>query len=117
MAITGAHMMLYTTDADGLRAQLRDVFGFDHVDAGGGWLIFTLPPAELGVHPSDSTTHELSFQCDDIITTMADLRDKGIEFLSDPSDQRFGIVARMRLAGGTEVDLYQPSHPIAATGG
>jgi catechol 2,3-dioxygenase-like lactoylglutathione lyase family enzyme len=113
MPITGAHLMLNTPDAEALRAQLRDVFGFDHVDAGGGWLIFALPATELGVHPSDGTTHELSFHCDDIHATMAELEAKGVEFLNAPQDAGFGIVARMRLAGGVEVDLYQPAHPKA----
>mgnify|MGYP006203593707 CR=1 FL=1 len=76
MAVIGAHMLLYTSEPEALRAMLRDVFGFTHVDAGGGWLIFALPPAELGVHPAEGPTwdsgvrHQISFMCDDIQATI-----------------------------------------------
>jgi hypothetical protein len=84
MAITGVHALFYTPEPEALRAMLRDVFGFEHVDAGGGWLIFRLPPAELGVHPAEGPTfesgvrHQLSFMCEDIRATIADLRAKGV---------------------------------------
>jgi hypothetical protein len=75
MAITGAHVLLYTPEAEALRAALRDVFDWPHVDAGDGWLIFRLPPAEIGVHPSGGETHhELLLTCDDIAATVAELR-------------------------------------------
>jgi hypothetical protein len=112
--ITGAHVLLYTSAADELRAVLRDVIGWDAVDAGEGWLIFKLPPAELGVHPSDEgARHELSLMCDDIAATVADLRARGIEIPAEPEDRGFGVGATMRLPGGVEVLLYEPRHPTA----
>jgi hypothetical protein len=113
MAITGAHALLYSSQADELRAVLKDVFGFDHVDAGRGWLIFKLPPAEVAVHPGEAPSHELTFMCDDITATMADLRAKGIEFKGEPNDQGWGVVAYMVLPGGLDVMLYEPRHPTA----
>ena len=113
MAITGAHVLLYTPEAEALRAVLRDVLGWSHVDAGHGWLIFALPPAELGVHPGDTTAHEFSLMCDDLTATMADLRAKGIEFRGDPVEAGFGVAATMVLPGAVEVTLYQPRHPTA----
>jgi catechol 2,3-dioxygenase-like lactoylglutathione lyase family enzyme len=111
MAVTGAHVLLYTPEAEALRTVFRDALGWEHVDAGDGWLIFALPPAELGVHPSDgSTTHELSLICDDIETTVAELRAKGIEIRGEPEDRGYGIVTRMVLPGGVEIDLYEPRH-------
>ena len=111
--ITGAHVLLYTPEAEALRAVLRDVMGWEHVDAGGGWLIFALPPAELGVHPGDETHHQLSLMCDDIHATAAELREKGIEIRGDPADAGFGVQVTMVLPGGVEVMLYEPRHPTA----
>ena len=92
MAIVGAHMLLYTSEAESLRAVLRDVLGWDYAEDSPGWLIFKLPPAEVGVHPSEgSTKHELCLMCDDLATTMAELRAKGIEFRGEPKDAGFGI--------------------------
>ncbi len=113
MAITGAHCLLYTSEPEALRATLRDVFGFPHVDAHDGWLIFALPPAELGVHPSESPLHELHFMCDDITVTMQELASKGIEFRGAPQNLGYGISATMVLAGGVEVQLYEPRHKTA----
>jgi hypothetical protein len=113
MAITGAHMILHTSEPDALRAVLRDVFGWDNVDGGGGWLIFALPPAELGVHPSDGPSHQFSLMCDDVETTMADLKAKGIEFNGEPMEAGFGIVVTMVLPGNVDVMLYEPKHPTA----
>ena len=113
MAITGAHALLYTSEADALREVLQEVFGLRHVDAGGGWLIFALPPAELGVHPADAPRHELSFMCDDIEATMSELSAKGVEFKDGPQDRGWGIAATLLLPGGAEVLLYQPRHPTA----
>lgn len=112
--ITGTHAMLFTGDADGLRAFLRDVLGLEHVDAGHGWLIFALPPAELGVHPSDGDTHqELYLMCDDVEATVAELRAKGVEFTREISDEGWGRVTAMRVPGGGELALYEPRHPTA----
>ncbi|MEY2475621.1 MAG: hypothetical protein QOG87_936 [Actinomycetota bacterium] len=113
MAITGAHALLYSSQPDELRAVLRDIFGFDHVDAGQGWLIFKLPPAEVAVHPGEAPAHELTFMCDDLAATMDELRGKGIAFKGEPSDQGWGVVAYMLLPGGLEVMLYEPRHPTA----
>jgi hypothetical protein len=118
MAIVGAHALLYTPQAEELRALLRDVIGWEHVDAGDGWLIFRLPPSELGVHPSDGDTHhELSLICDDIAATVADLRGKGIEVGGEPEDLGFGVGTRIVLPGGVEVLLYEPRHPTAIDSG
>ena len=115
MSITGAHVLLYTPEAEQLRATLRDVFGWTHVDAHEGWLIFALPPAELGVHPSDddSSRHELSLICDDVRATVAELTAKGIAFRGEPEDLGFGIGVTMVLPGGVEVLLYEPRHQTA----
>lgn len=113
MAVTGIHTLLYTSEPDELRRTLADVFGFEHVDAGEGWLIFALPPAEMGVHPHDGPMHAVSVMCDDLDATMAELRGKGIEFSGEPTDQGYGIVTTMVLPGGVEVDLYEPRHPTA----
>jgi catechol 2,3-dioxygenase-like lactoylglutathione lyase family enzyme len=112
--ITGVHAILFTRDADADRAFFRDVLDLPAVDAGGGWLIFALPPAELGVHPSDGDTqHELWLICDDLDSTVAELRAKGIEFSGEPEDEDFGRWIRMRLPGGVEIPLYEPKHPLA----
>ena len=111
--ITGAHVVLHTPEADALRAVLRDVMGWSHVDARDGWLIFALPPAELGVHPADSARHELTLMCDDIHATVADLREKGIELRGEPQAAGFGIQVTMVLPGGVEVMLYEPRHATA----
>jgi hypothetical protein len=112
--ITGAHVLLYTPEAEQLRATLRDVLGWSHVDAGHGWLIFALPPAELGVHPTDASLHhELSLICDEVQTTKAELAARGIEFRGEPEDMGFGIGVTMLLPGGVEVLLYEPRHPVA----
>jgi catechol 2,3-dioxygenase-like lactoylglutathione lyase family enzyme len=113
MAITGAHVLLYTPEADAVRAVLRDVLGFRHVDAGGGWLIFALPPAEVAVHPADGPHHELSFMCDDLEATVAGLEAKGIEVRPERATAAWGVQATMVLPGGLEVMLYQPRHATA----
>ena len=113
MTVTGAHAILYTSKPDELRAVFRDVFGFDNVDAHDGWLIFRLPPAEMGIHPSDTAAHELTFMCDDITATMAELSAKGITFAGPPSSAGFGVMATMVLPGDVRVLLYEPRHPTA----
>ncbi|MBM3770024.1 MAG: VOC family protein [Acidimicrobiia bacterium] len=121
MAIVGAHMLLYTQEAEALRATLRDVFQLPYVDAGDGWLIFALPPSELGVHPAGGPTydsgvrHQASFMCDDIHATVADLTAKGISFEGEPRDEGYGITIMMTLPGGVRVQLYQPRHAMAIT--
>jgi len=113
MAITGVHALLYTTEPDALRALLRDAFGWPSVDAHDGWLIFSLPPAELGIHPSDGPAHQLSVMCDDIEATVADLASKGVKFKGSPTNQGFGIGVTMVLPGTVEVLLYEPRHATA----
>ncbi len=113
MAITGVHALIYTPDADALRAVLTDAIGWSHVDAGEGWLIFALPPAELGVHPSDRPRHELSLMCNDIATTVAELQAKGIMFRGEPEEQQWGVATTMVLPRGVDVLLYEPCHPLA----
>jgi hypothetical protein len=113
VAITGAHFVLYTPEADALRTVLGQTLGWRSVDAGDGWLIFALPPAELGVHPSEQPHQELTLMCDDIEATSAQLRDKGIEVRGEPQDQGWGITTTLVLPGGVEVLLYEPRHPTA----
>jgi len=119
MAITGAHVLLYSSAPEALRATLRDVFGWKHVDAGEGWLIFALPPAELGVHPAEGPTHatgvrhQFTLMCDDINNTIRDLRAKGIVVKGEPEDEGWGISVMLTLPGDVEVMLYEPRHPVA----
>jgi hypothetical protein len=111
MAVVGAHMLLYTREPEALRAMLRDVFEWESVEDHPGWLIFALPPSEVGVHPSDgSTQHQMCLMCDDLGRTMADLRAKGIEFRGEPEEESFGITTTMLLPGGVEILLYEPRH-------
>jgi hypothetical protein len=116
MAVTGTHLLLYTPEAEALRAVLRDVLGWSSYDAGEGWPIFDLPPGELGVHPSEpgDSHHELALTCDDIGGTVAELRTRGIEFREEPRDLGWGVGTTMLLPGGVEVLLYEPRHPQPA---
>ena len=111
--ITGAHSIIYATDAEAARAFLRDTLGLSNVDAGGGWLIFKSPPAELAVHPGESGTVELYLMCDDLESTMAELKAKGVEFTSEVSNQRWGLVTSLAVPGAGNIGLYQPLHPTA----
>ncbi|MEY2566757.1 MAG: hypothetical protein QOE35_1286 [Actinomycetota bacterium] len=119
MAITGAHVLLYTTEPEAVRDIFRDVFGWEHVDAGHGWLIFAMPPAELAIHPGDGPAfdagvrHELTLMCDDLGATTEALRAKGIEIKGEPHEERWGVVTTMVLPGGVDVTLYEPRHPTA----
>jgi catechol 2,3-dioxygenase-like lactoylglutathione lyase family enzyme len=119
MTITGVHALFYTSEPEAVRAILRDVFGWDHVDDGDGWLIFALPPAELGVHPAAGPTyesgvrHQLSLMCDDIATTVAELRAAGVEVRGEPHDEGFGITTTVVLPGDLHVMLYEPRHSTA----
>jgi predicted enzyme related to lactoylglutathione lyase len=112
MAITGVHAVLYTRQAEADRAWLTDVLGLDSVDAGGGWLIFALPPAELAAHPASSEGGdvELYLMCDDIETTMQELRDKGVAFDGSVTEQRWGRVTKIVLPSGARLGLYEPRH-------
>jgi predicted enzyme related to lactoylglutathione lyase len=110
--ITGIHAIVFSPEAEQVRAFFRDVLGLSSVDAGGGWLIFALPPAELAVHPADGDTrHELYLMCDDIHATLAELQGKGIEVAQDVTDQGWGLLAAIRLPDGSELSIYEPRHP------
>ncbi len=120
--ITGAHVLLFTTDADADRAFLRDVLGLPSVDAGHGWLIFGLPPGELAVHPTDAgpgghpdaphAPASLYLMCDDVNATVAALEAKHVpcELLAT---ERWGIRTSFALPSGARIGLYQPTHPTA----
>ena len=110
--ITGAHAIIYTKDAAADRAFFKDVLGFASVDAGGGWLIFALPAAELAAHPHEAGgAHELYLMCDDVYATVEELRSKGVEFDRGISDEGFGLLTAIRLPGGGQLGLYEPRHP------
>ena len=112
--ITGAHAVLFTTDADADRGFFRDVLEFPSVDAGGGWLIFGLPPAELAAHPADENgRHELYLMCDDINATVTELRGRGVEVDSKIEDQGYGLVTSIQVPGAGWLLLYEPRHPLA----
>ncbi len=113
MAIIGAHMLLYSSEADALRAMLRDAFGFRSVDAGGGWLIFELPPSELGVHPAEGPTHEsgakhqVAFMCDDIRATIAQLRTRGVQIDAEPKEEGYRRYCDDDIAGRRKDDAIR----------
>lgn len=115
--IKGVHTMFYSSEPEALRAFLRDKLGFPHTDVGDGWLIFDLPEADMGVHPSEddvdgapSGTHAISFYCDDVERTVAELRSRGVEFIDGIVDQGYGLVTHFRMPGGIEAQLYQPRY-------
>ncbi len=108
--ISGAHVIVYSKDAEADRIFFRDVLGFRAVDAGHGWLIFAMPPAEAAFHPSDKNgIHELYFMCDDLKAEMASLAKKNVK-CSDVQEAQWGSIAKMRLPSGGEIHLYQPKH-------
>lgn len=110
--ITGVHAIIFTRDAQADRAVFHDVLDLPSVDAGDGWLIFALPPAELAVHPTDGDSHhELYLMCDDIRATVKELSDKGVELTKEISDEGFGPMTALRLPGGSELAIYEPRHP------
>ena len=109
--IKGMHGIFFTPEAEEARSFVRDKLGLPHVDAGGGWLIFTVPQAEFAFHPGDDTHHDISFWCDDVEATRAELQAKGVDFTSPVTDQGFGLVTTFEMPGGIEVMLYEPRHP------
>lgn len=118
--IGGVHALIYAEDAEATRAFLRDVLGWRSVDNGEGWLIFALPPAELGIHPGpgwgqEIGHHELLLMCDDIERTVEELEEKGVEFVSPVADEGWGLSTRFKIPGGGEMGLYEPKHasPLA----
>lgn len=114
--IKGVHTMFYSSEPEKLRAFIRDKLGFSFTDVGDGWLIFDLPEADMGCHPAEANdgqragTHNISFYCDDIQQTVRELRQRGVEFLDDISDEGFGLVTHFKMPGGVEVQLYQPHY-------
>src|SRR4051812_7008492 len=110
--ITGAHAVIFSEDAEADRAFFRDLLGFPAVDAGNGWLIFALPPAELAVHP-EGDHHELYLMCDDVYATVEELAGRGAEFAQPIKDEGFGLVTAIRLPGGGALGLYEPRHQTA----
>ena len=121
--ITGTHAIIYAEDAERVRAFFRDVLELPYVDAHGGWLIFKMPPAELGIHPAGDPAdpasgaptghHELYLMCDDIAATVTELESKGVEFTAPVESQGFGLLTRFRVPGAGELGLYQPRHATA----
>jgi catechol 2,3-dioxygenase-like lactoylglutathione lyase family enzyme len=113
--IGGAHTIVFAEDAEAARAFFRDVLGWPHVDAHGGWLIFELPPGELAVHPGPGWSgqigqHELFLMCHDIQATVTELKRKGVEFVEPITDEGFGLITRFKVPGAGEMGLYEPSH-------
>jgi catechol 2,3-dioxygenase-like lactoylglutathione lyase family enzyme len=113
--IRGVHTMFYSSDADALRAFLRDKLGFSFTDVGEGWLIFDLPDAEMGCHPAapppegaPSGTHHISFYCDDIQKTVTQLKSRGVEFVGEIANHGYGLVTHFKMPGDFDVQLYQP---------
>ena len=116
--ITGVHAIIFTRDAEADRAFFRDVLDLHSVDAGGGWLIFALPPAELAAHPTEGDGHhELYLMCDDIRVTIEELQGKGVEITKEISDEGFGLMTALRLPSGGEIALYEPRHPSPLSSG
>lgn len=117
--IRGVHTMFYTSEPEALRAFFRDALGLPATDVGGGWLIFDLPHAEMGCHPTEgdasgtpSGTPHISFYCDDLPATMEELRAKGVEFVTEPEDVGYGIRTTFRAPGDFTIELYQPSYDL-----
>lgn len=116
--IKGVHTMFYSSEPEALRAFIRDKLGFPHSDVGDGWLIFDLPEADMGCHPADDSgehgapagTHDISFYCDDITKTVAELEARGVAFTGPVTDLGFGLATRFEMPGGLEVQLYEPRY-------
>ena len=109
--ISGAHVIIDSEDPEADRAFMREVFGFESVDVGGGWLIFALPPAEVAFHPGDNGRHQLYLMCSDLDAALVDLEPKGVTASGDVSEQSWGRLASIRLPGGGELGIYEPRHP------
>jgi hypothetical protein len=115
--ITGVHMIIYSKEAERVRALLGDILESRKIDAGRGWLIFALPPAEIAVHPCEGAgRQEMYLMCDDIAVTVRELSAKGVEFEAEPADHGWGIVIAIKMPGGDRLWLYQPKHPTALAG-
>lgn len=121
--ITGIHLIMYSPDAEKARAFFKDVLGLKSVDAGRGWLIFALPPAEIAAHPTEDDEEpsaaggqprtDLYLMCDDVKKTIDELKCKGVEFTSGVSEQPWGLLTTLKVPGAGQIGLYQPRHPVA----
>lgn len=111
--ISGVHAIIYSKQAEQLREFFRDILKYPSVDAGGGWSIFALPPAELAMHPAEDSYHELYLMCDDVHALTKTLQSKGIELAMPIADRGWGLVTRLKLPSGDQIGLYQPKHPTA----
>lgn len=110
--ITGVHALIFSRDATATREFFRDSLGLASIDAGDGWLIFALPPAELAAHPTDERPHhELYLMCDDVHATVEELQRKGVEFTRAIAEERWGLTTAFSVPGGGEMRLYEPRHP------
>ena len=110
--INGVHAVVFTKDPVSVRAFFREVLALPSVDAGGGWPVFALPPAELAAHPTDEQGHhQLYLMCDDIEATVEELTSKGVEFTGGIADAGWGLMTALRLPDGSELPLYEPKHP------
>lgn len=124
--ITAMHTLIYCDDPEAARAFFRDVLGFPYADTGGGWLIFRTGPSELGAHPSSweyqGTTggtdqrFDVSFMCDDLATTMADLTAKGAQFVGEPVDEPWGVTIGVTVPGAGQITIYEPKYDPPALG-
>jgi catechol 2,3-dioxygenase-like lactoylglutathione lyase family enzyme len=110
MAIKGVHALFYTTEPEAARAFLRDKLGLPAYDSGGGWLIFELPEADIGCHPSDQAFHGVSFYCEDIEASMIELEARGVTFTEPLREEEWGRVTTFELPGGGPIQLYQPKY-------
>jgi predicted enzyme related to lactoylglutathione lyase len=111
--ISGVHAIIYSKQAERLREFFGEVLQYPSVDAGGGWEIFALPPAELAMHPAEDSYHELYLMCDDVHAATKKLQSKGVELAMPISDRGWGLVTRLKLPSGDQIGLYQPKHPTA----
>ncbi len=114
--ITGLHAMFYSESPAETRAFIRDVLGMRSCDVGEGWLIFEAPPADIGVHPPNTHiatgTHVISFSCDDIQTTVAELKERGVVFTREVRDDGYGLTTEFEVPGGVRCDLYEPRYVL-----
>jgi catechol 2,3-dioxygenase-like lactoylglutathione lyase family enzyme len=114
--IKGVHTMFFSSEAEEMRAFIRDKLGFNFTDVGDGWLIFDLPEADMGCHPADGVdgqqtgTHQISFYCDDVEQTVKELTERGVEFTAGIEDRGYGLVTHFKMPGNCEVQLYQPRY-------
>ncbi len=114
--IRGVHTMFYSSEPEAFRAFLRDKLNFPYTDVGGGWLIFDLPEADMGCHPAEpdkgapAGTQAISFYCDDVEKTVAELKGRGVEFTGGIVDQGYGLVTHFKMPGNCEAQLYQPRY-------